>query len=780
MKILRMSGLLALAQLISLPAMADVTVRPVNDHVIYVQVSRGATVAENLPAAKATLSNRTEAADGTVSYTTAAGVRVSYNAAADYVQIGATPAGTIICNGLTSIAGAEQLRIYRMGTGQMYGAGERGHKMDLSGEELVNYNRQNYGYTGTDPRISQMNITMPLVVTTDGYALLFDDYAPSTLDLNNPLVYTTEASGPLSFYYVQGNSLAEVTSGLSAVTGRQALPPMWTLGYITSKYGYRDQAETEGTIDTLKRRDYPVDGIVLDLYWYGKEQDMGRLEWDPVQWPAPEKMLSDLRKKGVNVVTISQPYVLRNGRGVENYNNLAPRGLFVADSTGTAPQEVTIWVGEGGMWDVSNPETRAWLARRYSELLDMGVAGLWGDLGEPEVHPQSGLHANGLSARRYHNKYGNDWSSIIYDMWREKYPDSRPMLMMRGGTTGLQQYSVFPWSTDVSRSWGGMEPQVRIMLHSGLSGLGYMGHDVGGFAIDAENPTDPELYVRWLQLGLFSPMLRTHAQQYAEPYNYPEQENIIRDIIKERYRWLPYNYTLAMENHTKGYPMVRPINFQERTGENITAQPGDEYLWGKDVLVAPVFTQGATARMVVFPRGTVWYDYNAPQTIYKAPADSALTVSVSAPLERLPLFVRAGSFIPQAGYKMGNTGHFRRDVYDLKYYYSPAESHGMLYDDNRSGVMAAEAEGYTIDFTATPAGEGMNISLSTSARTAVTPAKVTFNFTVYGMENVKKIQYSEGTSQAKAVKWTYDAATGAYTARIVYNTGRKGLIQIVK
>lgn len=775
-----MSGLAVLAQVICLPAVAEVTVRPVNDHVIYVQVSRGAAPAENLPVAGAGLSNRTEAADGTVSYTTASGVRVSYNAANDYVQIGATPAGTIICNGLTTTAAGEQLRIYRMGTGQMYGAGERGHKMDLSGENLVNYNRQNYGYTGTDPRISQMNITMPLVVTTDGYGLMFDDYAPSMLDLNNPIVYTTEAAGPVAFYYIQGETLAEVTSNLSAITGRQALPPMWTLGYITSKYGYRDQAETVGTIDTLKRRDYPVDGIVLDLYWYGKEQDMGRLEWDPVQWPSPEKMLSDLRKKGVNVVTISQPYVLRNGRGIENYNNLAPRGLFVADSTGTAPQEVTIWVGEGGMWDVSNPETRAWLAQRYSELLDMGVAGLWGDLGEPEVHPQSGIHANGLTARRYHNKYGNDWSSIIYDMWREKYPDSRPMLMMRGGTTGLQQYSVFPWSTDVSRSWGGMEPQVRIMLHSGMSGLGYMGHDVGGFAIDADNPTDPELYVRWLQLGLFSPMLRTHAQQFAEPYNYPEQENIIRDIIKERYRWLPYNYTLAMENHTKGYPMVRPINFNENLSDAVTVQPGDEYLWGNDVLVAPVFEQGATARTVVFPRGSVWYDYNAPLTVYTTPADSALSVSVSAPLERLPLFVRAGSFIPQAGYKMENTGDFRRDIYDLKYYYSPMASEGELYDDNRAGAMASEAEGYTIDFKATHEGDRTLISLNTPEHTAVTPAKVTFNLTVYGMENVKKIMYSEGAAAPKAVKWTHEPATGAYTARIVYNTARKGLIQIIK
>ena len=129
-------------------------------------------------------------------------------------------------------------------------------------------------------------------------------------------------------------------------------------------------------------------------------------------------------------------------------------------------------VGEGGMFDVSNPNTRKWLKERYKQLTLDGVGGWWGDLGEPEVHPESGLHANGLTTRQYHNKYGNDWSKIIYDLYKEEFPDRRLMTMMRGGTTGLQQYSVFPWSTDVSRSWGGLQPQITIMLNSGLSGLG--------------------------------------------------------------------------------------------------------------------------------------------------------------------------------------------------------------------------------------------------------------------------------------------------------------------
>lgn len=477
------------------------------------------------------------------------------------VTIARADGSTIVTDrGIRTPDGVNGVEIDITGNGSLYGAGERGHRLNLRGDTLTMYNRQNYGYTGSDPRINQMNITMPLFLSTDGYAIVFDDYAAAKMILGSTVKYMTESPEPVSYYVAvsENGSLASLTESLSELTGRQELPPFWSMGYITSKYGYRTQNETEGAIDTLKTEGYPVDGIVLDLYWYGKEQDMGRLAWDPEQWPDPVDMLSYLKGLGVNLVAISQPYILRNGRGVENYDELASKGYMVTDSTGNAPREVKIWVGEGGMFDVSNPGTRRWLADRYGQLTDMGITGWWGDLGEPEVHPEGALHANGLTTRLYHNQYGNDWSEIIYDLFKEKYPDTRLMTMMRGGTTGLQRYDVFPWSTDVSRSWGGLEPQITIMTQSGLSGLGYMGHDVGGFAVDPAHPYDPELYVRWLQLGLFSPILRTHAQQFAEPYHYPDQKDIILPLIKERYRWLPYNYTMAWENASKGYPLSAP------------------------------------------------------------------------------------------------------------------------------------------------------------------------------------------------------------------------------
>ena len=640
-------------------------------------------------------------------FTTSTGVTVRVNTVTGAVDITAGHDRSISDNGIREISdGQQSIRLSTMGSGSFYGAGERGYSFNLAGDTLVMYNKQNYGYTAGDPRIKQMNITMPLFLSSNGYAVVFDDYTAANMVMSNPIVYTTEAKEPVSYYFINSaGTLASLMPKLTTLTGHQPLPPLWSLGYITSKYGYRTQDETIGVVDTLKRSGYPLDGIVLDLYWYGKEQDMGRLSWEPSQWRDHRRMLSDLKKRGVNTVIISQPYILRNGKGLDNYNYLRDNGLLLKDSTG-APQEVTIWVGEGGMFDVSNPNTRKWLKERYRQLTLDGVGGWWGDLGEPEVHPESGLHANGLTTRQYHNKYGNDWSKIIYDLYKEEFPDRRLMTMMRGGTTGLQQYSVYPWSTDVSRSWGGLQPQITIMLNSGLSGLGYMSHDVGGFAIDESAPYDPELYVRWLQLGTFSPVLRTHAQRTAEPYNYPEQQHIILPLIKERYRWLPYNYTLAYENATDGLPLVRPLNFYSH-GSAKYDDIADEYLWGRNVLVAPVLTKGTTKRRIIFPEGE-WFDIANPETTYH----EGDTISYAAPLETTPLFVRAGSFIPTADYPMDNTGDYRTDRYTINYYPAEWESSYTLYEDNPGSTSSLSDKEYRlVTFTGETTPSSINIKI---------------------------------------------------------------------
>ena len=746
---------------LTIPSGRQVTVVPVTDNIIKVtnclpgeEIKPSAASVLTGSTAKATISSSPRI----VLMTTGSGIVVRVDSVSGAVDINAGANKAVSDPGLrTDADGQPTISLSTMGTGSFYGAGERGHSFNLAGDTLVMYNRQNYGYTAGDPRINQMNITMPLFISSNGYSVVFDDYAAARMVMSNPIVYTSESRTPISYYFINGaGTLADATRQLSALTGRQDLPPFWSLGYITSKYGYRTQDETTGVVDTLRRAGYPVDGIVLDLYWYGKEQDMGRLEWDPVQWPDHKKMLADLKKKGVNTVIISQPYILRNSNGLANYNELASKGLLLKDATGN-PQEVTIWVGEGGMFDMANPETRKWLADRYRTLTQEGVSGWWGDLGEPEVHPETGLHANGLTTREYHNQYGNDWSQVIYDMFKSDFPDTRLMTMMRGGTTGLQRYSVFPWSTDVSRSWGGLQPQITIMLNSGLSGLGYMSHDVGGFAIDENHPYDPELYVRWLQLGLFSPILRTHAQATAEPYKYPDQQDIILPLIKERYRWLPYNYTLAYENASQGQPLVRPLNFYA-TGSGKYDDITDEYLWGRDLLVAPVLTPATTERQIIFPDG-LWVDYNNPAKFYHG----GDTITYPAPLSVLPLFVRAGAFLPQADYDMESTGDYRTDRYTVNYYPYLGQSEYVMYEDDRQSTSTLADKAYSlITFRGEASVEGINIHVSSEGTYPGAPAVKTMTFKIHLLDVRPNEITVDGRKLSKGA-WKYDPATATVT-----------------
>lgn len=672
----------------------------------------------------------------------------------------------------TDNSGAVKTVSLRNGVAQnFYGTGERGHKLRLNGDTLVMFNRQNYGYTGSDSRISQMGITAPMFVSDHGYGVLFDDYNSSTLSLGrDSIVYTSETPLPLSYYFFGGGSLPGAVENYTLLTGRQDLPPFWALGYITSKYGYHTQQEALGAIDSLKTRDIPVDGIVFDLYWYGKETDMGRLEWNREQFPDHKGMLDSLNSMGVHTVLINQPYINKIG-ALDNYNVLAEGGMLTRDSLGN-PHDVTTWVGEAGMLDVSNPATREWIWGRLKPLTAEGLSGWWGDLGEPEVHPLTIRHANRQTASQYHNVYGNRWSRLIYEGLRRDFPHMRPLLLMRGGTAGLQRYSVFPWTTDVSRSWGGLEPQINLMLSSGLSGLGYMSSDIGGFAVDPKKPYDPELYVRWLQLGTFSPMLRTHAQFKPEPYHYPEQLDIIRKFIRERYEWLPYNYTLSYENASSGMPLARPVNFHSEAGDD-PANCRDEYLWGADVLIAPVLKEGARSRKVTFPTGDAWVNWNNPKLTYAGGS----TANVAAPLSQLPMFVRKGSFIPLHTRKIENTSEYNPQFLTVKYFPSDKASSYLLFDDNRKDPESlAKGEYQLTRFEAYPVKGATDITLRSEGSYPDMPQVRMITMEVVGTARPAKVLLDgtelQSVSTPKAIRnaaWYYDAATRTLTVGFGYN-----------
>lgn len=662
-----------------------------------------------------------------------------------------------------------------------YGAGERGHSLKLNGSKLPMWNRPTYGYGAGDERINQMNITMPMLVSDKAFSLLFDDYNEALLQVGDTILYSSETPKPLSYYFINGNgTMAGAVVNYTKLTGRQNLPPFWALGYITSKYGYKTQQEALDVVNTLKKEGYPVDGIIFDLYWYGTETDMGRLEWNKEQFPDHKAMLDSLAAKGVKTVLIHQPYINKKG-AIDNYNELKAKGLLTVDSAGQT-NDVTTWVGEAGMFDISNPDTREWLWNQLKGLTEEGLAGWWGDLGEPEVHPLTIVHANGEKASQFHNVYGNEWSKLVYEGLRRDFPDMRPLLLMRGGTSGLQRYSVFPWSGDVGRSWEGMQAQIPIMVNSGLSGLGYMSSDIGGFAVDPKNPTNPELYVRWLQMGAFTPVLRTHAQEMPEPYHYPKYEEILKEYIAMRYQWLPYNYTLAYENAAKGLPLVRPLNFHPKSSDARYSDVRDEYMWGDEVLVAPVMKAGAKSRKVLFPDGE-WISWHNAALRYQGGTEA----TVKAPLSELPLFVKAGSFIPQYMQPIENVEQYDPRFLTVRYYPSEKQTKYVMFDDNRKSPVSLEENDYQlITFHGQAGTTQTEISISSEGSYKDMPELRMLTIQIPGVARPSAValngdEMMEGMS-IKAIRqygWAYDAKAKTLSILFPY-TNSPAKITILK
>ena len=204
------------------------------------------------------------------------------------------------------------------------------------------------------------------------------------------------------------------------------------------------------------------------------------------------------------------------------------------------------------MVDVFDKQAQDWFWQYYQKLAEQGVTGWWGDLGEPEVHPGDALHnLNGVKVKAdtVHNVYGHQWAEMVYERLLKFQPETRPFVLMRSGFIGSQRYGMVPWTGDVSRSWGGFKPQVELALQMSLLGLSYIHSDLGGFAGDS--PIDSELYIRWLQYGVFQPVYRPHAQENAKPepiFHDKETKDILREYVKLRYRLMPYIYSLSIEN----------------------------------------------------------------------------------------------------------------------------------------------------------------------------------------------------------------------------------------
>jgi len=592
----------------------------------------------------------------------------------------------------------------------LYGGGERALGMNRRGNRLELYNTPSYGYEEVR---DLMYYSMPILLSSKQYMILWDNPQKGYMDLDSASENTVTVGsigGRSSYTVVAGEDFYDIVSNYTYLTGRQPMVPRWVLGNFSSRFGYHSQQETIQTIDRFRKDKIPVDGVILDIFWFGKDikGHLGNLDWDLDYWPEPQKMIDELKEDGVNTVLITEPFILKTSN---KWDEAVKERVLCVDENGD-PYEFEFYFGESGLIDVFNPKAVDWFWNIYKKHTRTGITSWWGDLGEPEAHPDSLLHYGGLKAEQVHNIYGHYWAKLIYDGLSQDFPELRPFTLMRSGYAGSQRYGMVAWSGDVSRSWGGFRSQAEIALQMGFQGLGYFHSDLGGFAGDYK---DEELYTRWLQYGIFQPIFRPHAQEEtpAEPVFWDNKtKSIAKAAIELRYRMLPFNYTLAHINSNSGIPFLTPLFFEEPTNKNLLDYD-NSFLYGKNILVVPITEKEQQTASIYFPKGFKWYSLYSEDVL-----DGGQLHEISLVKESSPAYAREGSIIPMLSEVIQTTRDYSSEKLEVHYYWSKNESQFQMYEDDGSTRGSFVAGNYEyILFSAKNTEQGLKLNLESTGGT---------------------------------------------------------------
>jgi len=572
-----------------------------------------------------------------------------------------------------------------------YGLGERTFALDRRGHRYETWHADPQTYQlDQDP----IHMCMPVLLGLhsqghQGYGLFFDNTFRGQFDLGatDPDVASFGAEGgELRYYFIYGPALTTVIERYTELTGRMMLPPLWVLGYHQSRWSYYPEARVRKlAADFREVHHVPCDCIHLDIHYMDGYRCF---TWDSERFHDPAGMIADLHEQGFKVIVIIDAgikadhryWVCRSGLEQDVFCKY-PDGKTLP-STGSGHRfKGPVWPGNCYFPDFTSPRARTWWGDLYKALTDTGVDGVWNDMNEPAVFGPPGttipdfvrhdLEGRGGDHVEAHNVYGMQLARATIEGLTKLRPDERPVCITRSGWAGVQRYAM-SWTGDNESNWSSLWLTMPMVMSLGLCGMANTGPDIGGFSGSATG----ELFTRWLQMGVFLPFLRAHTAIRSpdqEPWSWGEPYlSINRRYIALRYRLLPYIYTAFWRCAQRGLPIVRPLLLACQD-DATTHTLDDQFLCGDAFLVAPVIEEGATRRSVYLPAGT-WYDFWTDETLH-GPA----RVEVQAPLEQLPLFVRAGSVVPMAP-PMHYVG--QRPVNRLTLHVYPGERISWLYEDD--------------------------------------------------------------------------------------------------
>jgi len=594
-------------------------------------------------------------------------------------------------------AGASVWHYLKQRAGEHYfGFGERGGELDKIGRRMrmLDLDAFDYDAEKTDPLYKHFPFYITFIPEKQiAYGLFYDNLATSVFEMGGELDayheryrYYQADDGDIDYYLIYGPSIEQVVEKFSTLIGRPVLPPRWSLGYLGSTMAYTEasdaQAQLQRFVVLCDQHQIPCDLFHLSSgYTLDENGKRNVFTWNSSRIPDPRAMVEAFGRAGIQLTANIKPALLLTH---PCYAEVAAFGGFIQQADRDAPEVVSFWGGQASYLDFTHPQTRAWWKQNVrQQLLEYGIVSMWNDNNEFELWDDEARCAGfGEPFRIAHARPLQTllMTRASYEAQKEYRPDERPYLISRSGCPGIQRYAQ-TWSGDNQSNWKTLQYNIPIGLGLSLSGAPNTGHDVGGFSGHAPSP---ELFVRWVQNGVFHPRFTIHSYHsdgsVNEPWMYPQVLPIIREWIEFRYRLIPYLYSLLFESTQTGHPIIRPMIYEFPADPKCHTESFD-FMLGPNLLVASVLQDGARRRPVYLPAASDWCDWYSGEW-----HTGGQVVDADAPLERIPLFVRAGSLIPM-GKVMRHVDAEPDDVRQVFVFPHPAAGRGeftLIEDDGRT------------------------------------------------------------------------------------------------
>lgn len=593
-----------------------------------------------------------------------------------------------------------QLSVAMQADESSFGTGERAFELNLRGRILPIWNTDPGGYArGDDP----VNACVPFYIGVHGktsYGVLWDDTTRAVFDIgasdSNQLQITCDSNNIISCYFFAGDTVNEVLAHYTNITGRMHMPPLWAIGYHQSRYSYKNEEEVLTIARELRERNIPCDVIYLDIHYM---EDYRVFTWNKKNFPDMKGLIEKLHAMNIQIVPILDPGI-KVDEGYIGHDTGIEQSVFIKYPDGENVAGV-VWPGLCYFPDFSSPFARDWWVEQLSDLLETGVDGIWNDMNEPLIFdyeavpgnlPDYALHEKegmGGKHKEIHNVYGTLMAKASLSALKKHRPGKRQFTFTRACTAGTQRYAS-SWTGDNHSTWDDLHIAITTTLQMGLSGIAFTGSDIGGFMKDATG----ELLTRWTQAGALMPFFRNHSAVdviQQEPWRFGQvYEDAIREAIQLRYRLMPYMYTAFAQHAFYGMPIVRPIFMAEPNNPNIR-DIDDSFMLGDNMLVAPILKSDALRRTVYLPDGD-WYDFHTNKRYH-----GGKLISVEAPLDRIPIFVKSGTVLPM----WDDLQHLTNpSIETLKMRVYTDSGKTVLYEDAGEGLDYREGEFRWLTFVA--------------------------------------------------------------------------------